>query len=138
MKVLLVHDGSCRPELKNVDGWLKAVGCEVFFFDLTLEKHEKSLIEIINECDVVVFLMSQHLPMEDAKIGILAAKGKGKKIVGVQLSSASATKEFGKYSSAHIKYDQKAIVASVCGNSTEWTNEKGEKRADRKTRRHKC
>ena len=138
MKVLLVHDGSCRPELKKVESWLKAAGCEVFFFDLALEEHERSLVELVNECDVVVFLMSQHLPMEDAKIGILAAKGKGRKIVGVQLSDASTTKEFGKYASACIKYDEEAIVASVCGDSVEWTNVKGEKRADRKTKRHKC
>ncbi len=138
MKVLLVHDSSCHPELKKVENWLKAAGCEVLFFDLTLEAHEMSLINLINECDVVVFLMSQHLPMEDAKIGIVAAMGKGKKIIGVQLSGTSTTKEFGKYASALIQYDQKAVVASVCGDSVEWTNTKGEKRADRKTKRHKC
>lgn len=48
MKVLVVHDGSCRPELKQIEGWLKAKSCEVMFFDLTLEEHEKSFIDLIN------------------------------------------------------------------------------------------
>lgn len=138
MKVLVVHDGSCRAELKQIERWLKAAGCVVLFFDLTLTEHEKSLLDLINECDVLLFLVTSKLPMADAKIGILSAKGKGKKIVGLQLTEASITKEFGKYASALVAFEEDALVGNVCGNQTDWTDSRGEKRPERKTKRHKC
>jgi len=76
--------------------------------------------------------------MVDATIGILGAKGKGKKIVGVQLGDAVVTKEFEKYASALIAFDQPAVIANVCGDRADWTNRQGEKRPPRKTKRHKC
>jgi hypothetical protein len=138
MKVLIVHDSSCRAELKQIESWLKAAGCEVLFFDLTLTEREKSLVDLIGECDVVLFLVTSKLPLADAKIGILSAKGQGKKIVGVQLSEGFITKEFGKYASALVALKQDVVIANVCGNQTDWTDSRGEKRPERKTKRHKC
>lgn len=138
MKVLVVHDGSCRPELSQIERWLKAKSCEVAFFDLTLEEHEVSLSDLINECDVILFLLTPHLPMADANIGVLGAKSKGKKIVGVQLADVSPTKDFGKYASALIAYNETALISNVCGDQSDWTNRQGDKRPAPKTRRHNC
>jgi hypothetical protein len=138
MKVLVVHDGSRRPELKQIESWLKAAGCEVLFFDLTVAEHEKSMVELIKDCDVVLFLVTPDLPMAEAQVGILGAKGKGKKIVGVQLGEIAVTKEFGKYASALVPFSQDAVIGNVCGDQTDWTTIHGEKRPERKTKRHKC
>ena len=138
MKVLVVHDGSCRSELRQIESWLKSAGCEVLFFDLTLIEHEKSLADLVKQSDVVLFLVTSKLPMADAKLGILSAKAKGKKIIGVQLSVGSITREFGKYASALIEFRQDVVIGNVCGDRTDWTDSRGEKRPERKTKRHKC
>ncbi len=138
MRVLVVHDGSCWPELKQIESWLVAAGCEVFHFDLALTEHERSLVDSIRECDVVLFLVTSRLPMADARTGVLGAKEMGKKIVGVQLEAISITEEFGKYASALVAFEQDAVASNVCGNQTEWTDSRGEKRPDRKFKRHKC
>lgn len=138
MIVLVVHDGSRQTEMKQIESWLKAVGCEVLFFDLTVTEHEKSLVDMINECDVVLFLITFELPVADVNIGILGAKGKGKKIVGVQLAEAPVTGEFEKYASALVAFERDAVVGNVCGSQAEWTNSRGEKRPERETKRHKC
>jgi hypothetical protein len=138
MKVLVVHDGTCRPELKQIEDWLKATSCEVVFFDLTLEEHEKSFVDLVAECDVVLFLFTPNFPMADANIGVLSAKSKGKKIVGVQLADVSPNTDFGKYASALIAYNEAALISNVCGDQSDWTNKHGDKRPAPKTRRHNC
>ncbi len=138
MRVLLVHDGSCRSELKQIAGWLSVSGCEVVFFDLTSVSSERSLVDVIKECDVIIFLVTSKLPIAEATIGILSAKGKGKKIVGVRLANTAVTKEFAKYASALIALNQQAVIANVCGNQSDWTDLQGERRPEPKTKRHKC
>jgi hypothetical protein len=142
MRVLLVHGGSCESEVRQTRLLLEAQDCQVVILDtdpaVNDDDRQKSITSLADKCDVVVLMVDASLPLIEAQISILAAKAKGKKIVGIQLSGAGIAGVFEKFGSALIPFVQEKIVATVCGDYVEWANEKGELRPEPDTERHVC
>jgi hypothetical protein len=147
MRALLVHGGSCDRELRQIRLSLEAQDCQVVILDVEStaadEKRRKAITALVEECDVVVIMIDVNLPLVDVQISVLAAKVKGKKIVGIQLTGATAVELLEKFGTALIpfaqeKFAQEKIVAAVCGEYVEWANEKGEPRPQPETERHVC
>lgn len=142
MRVLLVHGGSCERELRQTRISLEAQDCQVVILDVdpkaSAEKRRDLIKPLVDQCDAVVFLINSNLPPADVQICVLAAKVKGKKTVGVQVTGAAPVEAFEKFGSALIPFVQETIVAAVCGDYIEWANEKGEHRPEPDTERHVC
>jgi len=142
MKVLLISDGSCEQELRQARAWLEAQDCEVLLLDVgaatSEENRKESITPLINQCDVVVLFQTSSLQIVDVQIAVLAAKVKGKKIVGIQLSSSTTTDEFEKFGSALLQFERPKLIAAVCGDYVEWTDEEGDPRPEPETERHRC
>lgn len=141
MKALLVHSGACKNELEECRRWLEAEGCEVAVFDLNESSRltrGKALTDLIAECDVVVFLVDDKLPLEEVQLGVLAANAKGSEIVSVQLGAKISTDVFEKYGSASVPFKQNLIVGAVCRHQPSWTDDDGNPREDQDLEHHKC
>jgi hypothetical protein len=141
MRVLLINDGSCEQELRQARAWLEAQECEAVILDVgnaSEENRKSSITSLVDQCDVVVLFLTSSLQIIDVQISVLAAKAKGKKIVGIQLSGSATTDEFEKFGSALLQFDQKKLIAAVCGDYAEWTDDEGDPRPEPETERHKC
>jgi hypothetical protein len=141
MKVLIVHSGNCDDELRQARMWLEAEGCEGIVFDLKdsgWDTRQKSLTEIIAECDVAIFLVNSEMPLDEIQLGVVTASAMGKKIVGVQLGVKISIEAFEKYGSASIPFKQNLLVGAVCGDQFAWTDEEGNPRDDQDMEYHKC
>jgi hypothetical protein len=141
MKVLLVHSGASPDELKQIRLWLEAVECQIDVFDL-FQRHNddqtKSLVQFVTECEAVVFLADQNLPIDEMQIAVLAANARGKKIISVRLSGKALPDAFEKYGSASVGFVRSLIVGAVRDDSYVWIDEDGESREEPETERHKC
>jgi hypothetical protein len=142
MRVLLVHGGACERELRQTRLTLEAQECQVDILDADPGANERSrqrsITPFVDNCDVVVFLIDPGLSPIDVQIATLAAKSKGKKLVGIQLAGAGIASVFEKFGSSLIPFVLEKIVAAVCGDYVEWINEKGEPRSTPDTERHVC
>jgi hypothetical protein len=121
---------------------LEAQECQVDVLDADPPAGERnrqqSITPFIDNCDVIVLLIDSSLSPVDVQIATLAAKSKGKKLVGVQLGGGGIADVFEKFGSSLIPFVQEKIVAVVCGDYVEWINEKGEPRSAPDTERHVC
>lgn len=145
MKVLILHDGSSPETFRKVRAWLESADCKVSVLEVSNSSREeasKSLAEVIAQYDVVVLLFGDELSIADIQAGLLAARAKGKKIVGIHsptgLTGNMNVREFEKHAFALVRAEEKAVVAAVCDDKPEWTNEEGQARPTPKTKRHKC
>ena len=142
MRVLLLHGGSCEQEARQTRILLEAQDCQVVILDadpaVRDDERKKSITSLADTCDVIVLMVDASLPPIEAQISILAAKAKGKKVVGIQLDGAGIAGVFEKFGSALIPFVQEKIVATICGDYVEWANEKGEPRPEPDTERHVC
>jgi hypothetical protein len=142
MRVLLLHGGACDRELRQTRLILEGQDCRVDILDVdpaaTEANRRRSIIPFVDNCDAVVYLIDKSLPAVDVQITTLAAKAKGKKIVGIQLDDTRIAEVFEKFAFALIPFVQEKILAVVCGDYVEWINEKGEPRAAPDTERHVC
>jgi len=141
MKVLLVHSGSCEPELRQLRHWLEAENCEVAIVDLNHpdeQSQTKAITESVSECDSVVVLMDSQLPLPEVQVAILAANAKGKKILGVKLAAAVVVDALEKFGSSLIGFNRELIIDAVCEDRFAWTDEEGRPREEPETERHKC
>jgi hypothetical protein len=105
---------------------LEAQDCQVTVLDseptATEERRRHAIAPLVEECDVVVMMMDANLPLTDVQISVLAAKVKGKKVVGIRLGSSITVEAFEKFGSSLIPFVQEKIVAAVCGELVEWAN----------------
>lgn len=142
MRVLLVHGGVCERELRQTRLTLEAQECQIDVLDADPAASEtnrkRSIKAFVDHCDVVVFLIDPGLSPVDVEIATLAAKSKGKKLVGIQLAGAGIADVFERFGSSLIPFVQEKIVAVVCGDYVEWINERGEPRSAPDTERHVC
>jgi hypothetical protein len=142
MRVLLVHGGTCERELRQTRLTLEARECQVDILDADPAADEKnrqrSITPFVDNCDVIVLLIDSGLSPVDVQIATLAAKSKGKKLVGIQVGGVGIADVFEKFGSSLIPFVQERIIAVVCGDYVEWVNEKGESRPAPETERHVC
>lgn len=139
MRVVLAHSGAYEPQLKQARIWLETEGCDIAVVDLNKsQKQQRSLTESIAECDLVVFLMDADIPLEEVRLGVLAANAKGKEIVSVQLGARITIDAFEKYGSASVPFKQNLIIAAVCKHNPAWFDENGAPREDQDMEHHKC
>lgn len=141
MQVLLAHSGKSDSKLKEARSWLETEGCTVVIFDLansSKQSLQKSLTELIAECDVVVFLVDAEIPLNAVQLGAMAANAKGKEIVSVQLGAQISVDAFEKFGSASVPFKQNLVVSSVCKHDPAWFDEDGTPRDDQEMEHHKC